>query len=49
VQAAHQVVREYVSHLDEDRPLYPDHNQMVSLIKSFEILERVEQEVGSLG
>lgn len=49
VQAAHEVVRKYVSHLDEDRPLYPDHNLMKSLVESGEILERVEQEVGSLG
>ncbi|MFL7892275.1 MAG: histidine ammonia-lyase [Anaerolineales bacterium] len=49
VQAAHKVIRKYVTHLDEDRPLYPDHNQMKTLVKSGEILEQVEQEVGSLG
>jgi len=49
VQTARQVIREYVTHLDEDRPLYPDHNVMKSLVKSGEILERVEREVGSLG
>jgi len=49
VQAAHKVIRKYVSHLDEDRPLYPDHNQMKALVKSGEILEEVEGEVGSLG
>jgi histidine ammonia-lyase len=49
VQAAHEVIRSHVDHLDEDRPLYPDHNVMNELVKSGEILERVEQEVGSLG
>jgi len=49
VQAAHEVIRSHVDHLDEDRPLYPDHNVMDELVKSGEILERVEQEVGSLG
>jgi histidine ammonia-lyase len=48
VQAAHAVIRKYVEHLDEDRPLYPDHNQMKELIKSCEILETVEEAVGSL-
>src|SRR5574341_1404953 len=28
VTAAKAVVRKYVAHLDEDRPLYPDHNRM---------------------
>jgi histidine ammonia-lyase len=49
VQAAREVIRRYVEHLDEDRPLYPDHNRMKELVKSCEILEKVEQVVGSLG
>lgn len=49
VQAARKVIRKYVPHLDEDRPLYPDHNLMKALVKSGEILEEVEKEVGSLG
>lgn len=49
VQAAREVVRKHVKHLDEDRPLYPDHNSMKSLVKSGEILETVEKVVGSLG
>jgi histidine ammonia-lyase len=48
VQAAHRVIRSYVEHLDVDRPLYPDHNRMKDLVKSGEILEAVEREVGSL-
>ncbi|MGC8855443.1 MAG: HAL/PAL/TAL family ammonia-lyase [Anaerolineae bacterium] len=48
-QAARQVIRKYVKHLDMDRPLYPDHNRMKELVKSGEILEEVEKAVGKLG
>ena len=49
VNVARQVVRRHVSHLDEDRPLYSDHNKMKALVKSGEILDEVEAEIGSLG
>ena len=45
---AHTVIRKYVDFLDEDRPLYKDHNTMKELVKSGEILDAVEKEVGSL-
>jgi len=48
VQTARSVVRKRVAHLDEDRPLYPDHNAMKALVKSCEILDSVEVVVGSL-
>ncbi|MFC1851203.1 histidine ammonia-lyase [candidate division CSSED10-310 bacterium] len=48
VQAAREVIRKYVAYLGEDRPLYPDHTNMKALVKSCEILETVEQVVGSL-
>jgi histidine ammonia-lyase len=48
VQKAREVIRRYVAHLDEDRPLYPDHNIMKELVKRGEILDEVEQEIGSL-
>jgi len=48
VQAARRVVRSHVAHLDEDRPLYPDHNVMKELVSSCEILDAVEAVVGSL-
>jgi histidine ammonia-lyase len=48
VQAARNVIRQHVEHLGEDRPLYPDHNRMHELVKSCEILEAVENVVGSL-
>jgi histidine ammonia-lyase len=49
VQAARDVIRRHVDHLDEDRPLYPDHNRMKALVESGEILEEVESVVGDLG
>jgi len=49
VSIAKKVIRKYVEHLDEDRPLYPDHTRMKELVKSCEILEEVEKVVGSLG
>ena len=45
---AKQIIRKYVDHLDVDRPLYPDHTKMKEVVKSCEILEEVEKEVGSL-
>ena len=48
VQKARETVRKYVDFLDEDRPLYPDHTRMKELVKSCEILDAVEAEVGSL-
>jgi histidine ammonia-lyase len=48
VNIARSVVRKYISHLDEDRPLHIDHNKMMELVKSGEILDTVEAEIGSL-
>ena len=47
-QKAREVIRKYVQHLKEDRPLYPDHNRMKDLVKSGEILDEVEKAVGQL-
>ena len=49
VNAAHDVIRRHVEHLDVDRPLYPDHNAMAALVAAGEILEAVENAVGPLG
>ena len=49
VTRAKEIIRKYVDFLDIDRPLYPDHNEMKRLVASYEILEEVEKEVGSLG
>jgi histidine ammonia-lyase len=48
VMTAKKTVRKHVEHLEEDRPLYDDHNRMKELVKSCAILEAVEKEVGSL-
>jgi histidine ammonia-lyase len=49
VARAHEVIRQYVDHLGEDRPLYNDHTAMKELVRYGEILEEVEDVVGSLG
>ncbi len=46
VTRAKKVIRRYVDFLDIDRPLYPDHDRMKELVKSCEILNEVEDEVG---
>jgi len=47
-QKAREVIRKHVHHLEVDRPLYPDHNAMKALVRSGEILEAVENEIGAL-
>ncbi len=47
-QAAREIIRKHVQHLEVDRPLYPDHNAMKALVKSGGILENVEEAVGKL-
>ena len=48
VKIAHQVIRSCVDYLDKDRPLYPDHDRMKELVKSCEILNKVELSLGNL-
>lgn len=48
VDTARKIVRQHVEHLDVDRPLHKDHNTMKALVKSCEILDAVEEAVGSL-
>jgi len=48
VTVAREIVRRHVAHLEEDRPLYSDHNRMKELVRSGEILEAVEAAVGPL-
>ncbi len=49
VQAARDVIRQVVQHLEEDRPLYPDHNRMKELVRAGTILDAVERAVGGWG
>ncbi len=48
VAKAKEVIRKHVDFLAIDRPLYPDHNKMKTLVQSCDILEEVEGVVGSL-
>ena len=48
VALAKNIIRNHVDFLDEDRPLYPDHDRMKKLIKSCEILDKVELSLGNL-
>ncbi len=47
-QAAYAAVRHRVEYLDEDRPLYPDHNAMHTAVAKLEVLAAVESAVGEL-
>ena len=40
---AHKIIRENIDYLDEDRPLYNDHNKMVDILKSERIIDEVER------
>ena len=48
VEAARQVIRQYVAFLDEDRPLYNDINKMKEVVQRGEILAAVEKVTGPL-
>lgn len=47
-RAAHAAVRDHVDFLDIDRPLHRDHNAMLQVVSSCEILNAVEDELGEL-
>jgi len=49
VEVALAVVRKHVTFLDQDRPLYKDHDAMHRLLQDTEVLTAVEAAVGSLG
>jgi len=46
--AAQAAVRRVVEHLDEDRPLYSDHDAMAAAVKRCDLLSAVGEAVGSL-
>ncbi len=48
IQAAYDVVRKHVAHLEEDRPLYADINKLKEVVQSGEVLDAVEKAVGEL-
>ena len=47
-RVAYNVIRQHVTHLDDDRVLYPDINKIADLIRNGTILKAVEAEVGDL-
>lgn len=47
-RAAHAAIRKVVAHLEEDRPLYVDHNNMMQAVKNRMILQAVEEAIGEL-
>jgi histidine ammonia-lyase len=46
--AAKNEVRRHVEFLDDDRPLYNDHNAMMAAVRNLDILRAVETEIGEL-
>jgi histidine ammonia-lyase len=47
-RVAHEAVRKVVAHLEEDRPLFTDHNAMAAAVESCDVLHAVEAKVGPL-
>jgi len=47
-KAAHNAIRRVVEHLDVDRPLFKDHNNMSAAIKRCDMLDAVTDEIGEL-
>lgn len=47
-ESARKAVREVVEHLEEDRPLFTDHNNMMQAVAECKVLDAVECAVGQL-
>jgi len=47
-RAAHGAVRNIVEHLDVDRPLFTDHNNMSAAVERLDMLQAVEEAIGEL-
>lgn len=47
-RAAHGAVRKVVEHMEEDRPLFPDHNKMMKAVQANAVLDAVESAIGPL-
>jgi histidine ammonia-lyase len=48
VISARDTIRKHVDHLDEDRPLYVDHDKMKALVESDEIIKDIENSIGDI-
>jgi len=47
-RAAHAAIRKVVEHLDTDRPLFTDHNNMTEAVARCAVLDAVQAEIGEL-
>ena len=47
-QAAREAIRKVVAHLEEDRPLFPDHNAMMAAVERLDVLKAVQEKIGEL-
>jgi len=47
IEEAKRIIRQHVEFLDEDRPLYKDHDAMKTLVQSKSIVESVEKKIGA--
>jgi histidine ammonia-lyase len=47
-RVAHEVIRQHVPHLQDDRVLYPDINKIAALVRESAILKAVEEKMGEL-
>ena len=47
-KVAYEKIREHVSFMENDRPLYPDINAIEGLVRDFSILDAVEKEIGPI-
>jgi histidine ammonia-lyase len=47
-RAAHAAVRKTVEHLEVDRPLFTDHNNMAEAVRECKVLDAVQAETGEL-
>ena len=48
VKIAKDTIRKHIDHLDEDRPLYDDHNKIKAVVESNEILQETENCIGEI-
>ena len=46
--AAYEVIRKYVTYLDDDRPLHNDINALAEVVTRGEIVDAVESAIGKL-
>ena len=45
---AHNIIRQSIDHLDDDRALFPDHDTMVEILQSGSMINAIEDEIGPI-